>query len=92
MNWNGNLDSSIGKSARLVVWRSEVRIPIQVQSFLLKSELNILFRFLGSVVTSLRTVQEVRVRILAFVKFISCMNYFIVWTEFSCSLSSFVLC
>ena len=38
MNWNGNLDSSIGKSARLVIWRSEVRIPVQVQIFLLKSK------------------------------------------------------
>ena len=39
MNWNGNLDSSIGKSARLVIWRSEVRIPVQVQIILLKSKL-----------------------------------------------------
>ena len=38
MNWNGNLDSSIGKSARLVIWRSEVQIPVQVQIFLLKSK------------------------------------------------------
>ena len=27
-DWGGNLDSSIGKSARLVIWRSEVRIPL----------------------------------------------------------------
>ena len=38
MNWNGNLDSSIGKSARLVIWRSEVRIPVQVQFFIFKSK------------------------------------------------------
>ena len=37
MNWNGNLDNSIGKSAG--VWRSEVRIPVQVKIFLLKSKL-----------------------------------------------------
>ena len=36
VDWGGNLDSSIGKSARLVIWRSEVRIPVQVQIFLLK--------------------------------------------------------
>ena len=35
----GNLHSSIGKSARLVIWRFEVRIPVQVQIFLLKSKL-----------------------------------------------------
>ena len=28
-----------GKSARLVIWRSEVRIPVQIQNFLLKSKL-----------------------------------------------------
>ena len=39
MNWNGNLDSSIGKSVRLVIWRSEVRIPVQVQIFLLNSKI-----------------------------------------------------
>ena len=39
VNWNGNLDSSIGKSARLVIWRFEVRIPVQVQIFILKSKL-----------------------------------------------------
>jgi hypothetical protein len=33
MNWNGNLDSSIGKSARLV------RIPVQVRIFVLNSKL-----------------------------------------------------
>ena len=42
MDWNGNLDSPIGKSARLVIWRSEFRIPVLVQIFLLKSKLNIL--------------------------------------------------
>ena len=31
-----SLDSSIGKSTRVVIWRSEVRIPVQVQIFLLK--------------------------------------------------------
>ena len=36
VDWSGNLDSSIGKSNRLVKWRSEVRIPVQVQIFLLK--------------------------------------------------------
>ena len=36
VDWSGNLDSSIGKSAMLVIWRSEVRIPVQVQIFLLK--------------------------------------------------------
>ena len=35
MNWT---DSSIGKSARLVIWRSEVRILIQIKIFLLKSK------------------------------------------------------
>ena len=39
MDWNGNLSSSIGKSARLVIWKSEVRIPVQVQNFILKSKL-----------------------------------------------------
>ena len=39
MNWNGNLDSSIGKNTRLVIWRSEVRIPVQVQIFLFKSKM-----------------------------------------------------
>ena len=39
MNWNGNLDSTIGKCARLVIWRSEVQIPVQVRIFLLKSKL-----------------------------------------------------
>ena len=39
INWNGKLDSSISKSARLVIWRSEVRIPVQVQILLLKSKL-----------------------------------------------------
>ena len=39
MNWSGNLDSSIGKSARLVIWRSEVQIAVQVQIFFLKSKL-----------------------------------------------------
>ena len=38
INWNGNLDSSIGKSTRLVNWKSEVRIPVQDQIFLLKSK------------------------------------------------------
>ena len=38
MSWNGNLGSSIGKSPRLVIWRSEVRISIQVQHFLLNSK------------------------------------------------------
>ena len=33
MNWSGNFDTSIGKSAGLVIWRSEVRI------FILKSRL-----------------------------------------------------
>ena len=42
MNWNGNLDSSIGKSARVVIWRFEVRIPVQVQIFLFKFKLQIL--------------------------------------------------
>ena len=38
--YNGNLDISIGKSARLVIWRSEVRIPAQVQNIsLLKSKI-----------------------------------------------------
>ena len=36
MNWNGNLDSSIGKSARQVIWRSVVRIPVQVRFFSLE--------------------------------------------------------
>ena len=36
LEWD--LDSSIGKSARLVMWRSELRIPVQVQIFLLKSK------------------------------------------------------
>ena len=39
-NWNRNLDSSIGKSARLVIWRPEVWIPVQVQIFLLKFKKN----------------------------------------------------
>ena len=39
MGWNGNLDSSIGKSARVVIWRSEVRILVQVRIFILKSKL-----------------------------------------------------
>ena len=38
MNWNGNFDSSVGKSARLVIWRSEVLILALVQIFLLKSK------------------------------------------------------
>ena len=38
MNWNGNLDSSVSKNTRLVIWRSEVRILVQVQIFLLKSK------------------------------------------------------
>ena len=42
MHWNGNLNSSIGKSARLVIWISEDRIPVQVRIFLLKSEIIIL--------------------------------------------------
>ena len=41
VNWIGNVDSSIGKSTRLVIWRSEVRIPVQVWIFLLKCKLNI---------------------------------------------------
>ena len=36
MGWSGNLDSSMVKSARLVIWRSVVQIPVQVQIFLLK--------------------------------------------------------
>ena len=32
MNWNGDLDSS-----RQVIWRSEVRFPVQVHIFLLKN-------------------------------------------------------
>ena len=36
VDWSGNLDSSIGKSTRLVIWRSKVRIVVQVQIFLLK--------------------------------------------------------
>ena len=36
MGWCGNLDSSMFKSARLLVWRSMVQIPVQVQIFLLK--------------------------------------------------------
>ena len=36
-NWNGNFDSIIGKSTRLVIWRSEVRIPVKDKIFLLKS-------------------------------------------------------
>ena len=39
MDWDGNLDSSIAKSARLMIWRFEVQIPVQVQIFLLKSKL-----------------------------------------------------
>ena len=39
MSWIGNLDSSIGKSARIVIWISKVRIPLKVQLFLLKSKL-----------------------------------------------------
>ena len=39
MSWNGNLGSSIGKSARLVIWRSEVLIPVQgKKNFHLKSK------------------------------------------------------
>ena len=36
MGWSGNLDSSIVKSARLVIWRFVVQIPVQVQISLLK--------------------------------------------------------
>ena len=36
MDWCGNLDSSMVKNARLVIWRSVVQIPVQVQMFLLK--------------------------------------------------------
>ena len=36
VDWSGNSDSSIGKSAKLETWRSEVRIPVQVKIFLLK--------------------------------------------------------
>ena len=36
MGWYGNLDSSMVKSARLVIWRSVAQIPFQVQIFLLK--------------------------------------------------------
>ena len=36
MGWGGNLDSSMVKSARLVIWRSVVQIPVQVEIFLLK--------------------------------------------------------
>ena len=43
LNWNGSLGSSIGKSARLVIWRFKVRIPVQVQIFLLKSKFYYLF-------------------------------------------------
>ena len=40
LNRDSNLRSrSIGKSARLVIWRFEVRIPVEVRSFLLKSKL-----------------------------------------------------
>ena len=39
MGWSGNLDSSMVKSARLVIWRSVVQIPVQVQIFLLKTKL-----------------------------------------------------
>ena len=31
MGWCGNLDSSMVKSAMLVIWRSVVQIPVQVQ-------------------------------------------------------------
>ena len=36
MSWCGNLHSSMVKSTRLVIWRSVVQIPVQVQIFLLK--------------------------------------------------------
>ena len=52
-SWNGNLDSWIGNCPRLVIWRSEVRMPVHVQAFLLKSKLlfyiatyHYLFKFL----------------------------------------------
>ena len=45
INWNGNLDSSIGKSVRLVIWRSEIGIPVRIQVFLLKSKLLLLLLF-----------------------------------------------
>ena len=36
VHWSGNLDSSMVKSARIVIWRPVVQIPVQVQIFLLK--------------------------------------------------------
>ena len=32
MGWGGNLDSSMVKNARLVIWRSVVQIPVRVQN------------------------------------------------------------
>ena len=33
VDWSRNLDSLIGGSVGLVIWRSEVRVPVQVQSY-----------------------------------------------------------
>ena len=42
VDWQLNQDSSIAKSTRLEIWRSEVRILVQVQIFLLKSDKTLL--------------------------------------------------
>ena len=54
-NWNGNSDSSIDKSARLVIWRSDVWILVQVWIFLLKSKLEILYEVWFFIIVNIDT-------------------------------------
>ena len=97
MNWNGNLDSSIGKNARLVIWRSEVQIPVQVHIFFLKSKLLDLWQLDDNIHTQKFNIFFISYNVSLF-HLVSCSSFFtssntplFLMTKLNCWLKSWCM-